>query len=89
MEPNPEPVHPYVHPLTGEGIDVDISGRRPIAIMFNNLKQALPQIGISKADVLYEVVAEGGITRIMGVYQDLEGAGDLGSIRSEIGRAHV
>ncbi len=82
VEPNPEPVHPYVHPLTGEGIDVDISGRRPIAIMFNNLKQALPQIGISKADVLYEVVAEGGITRIMGVYQDLEGAGDLGSIRS-------
>ena len=81
-EPPPEPVYPYVNPLTGEGLYQDISGKRPIAVMFNNLKQALPQIGISKADVLYEVVAEGGITRIMGVYQDLEGAGDLGSIRS-------
>lgn len=80
VEPEPAPL--YVNPLTGEGLDVDISGKRPVAVMFNNLKKALPQIGISRADVLYEIVAEGGITRIMGVYQDLEGVGDLGSIRS-------
>lgn len=82
VEPEPEPAHPYANPLTGEGMDVDISGKRPVAVMFNNLKKALPQIGIAQADVLYEIVAEGGITRIMGVYQDLEGVGDLGSIRS-------
>lgn len=82
VEPDPEPVYPYANPLTGEGLDEDISGRRPVAVMFNNLKKALPQIGVSQADVLYEVVAEGGITRIMGVYQDLDGVGDLGSIRS-------
>ena len=81
-EPDPEPVHPYANPLTGEGLEVEVSGKRPIAVMFNNLKKALPQIGVSRADVLYEVVAEGGITRIMGVFQDLEGVGDLGSIRS-------
>jgi len=81
-EPEPEPVYPYANPLTGEGLDEDISGRRPIAVMFNNLKKALPQIGVSQADVLYEIVAEGGITRIMGVFQNLEGVGDLGSIRS-------
>lgn len=81
-EPEPGPVYPYVNPLTGEGIFEDISGKRPIAIMFNNLKKALPQIGISQADVIYEIVAEGGITRMMGVFQDLEGVGDLGSIRS-------
>jgi len=81
-EPEPEPVYPYANPLTGEGLNEDISGRRPVAVMFNNLKKALPQIGVSQADVLYEIVAEGGITRIMGVYQDLEGVGDLGSIRS-------
>ena len=81
-EPEPEPVYPYANPLTGEGLDVDISGRRPVAVMFNNLKKALPQVGVSQADVLYEIVAEGGITRIMGVFQDLEGVGDLGSIRS-------
>lgn len=80
VEPDPE--YPYANPLTGEGLEEDISGRRPVAVMFNNLKKALPQIGVSQADVLYEIVAEGGITRIMGVYQDLEGVGDLGSIRS-------
>ena len=41
-EPPPEPVYPYVNPLTGEGLYQDISGKRPIAVMFNNLKQALP-----------------------------------------------
>lgn len=81
-EPDPEPVYPYVNPLTGEGLYEDISGKRPIAVMFNNLKKALPQIGISRADVIYEIIAEGGITRMMGVFQDLEGVGDLGSIRS-------
>ncbi len=81
-EPAPEPVYPYANPLTGEGLNEDISGKRPAAVMFNNLKKALPQIGVSRADVLYEIVAEGGITRIMGVFQDLEGVGDLGSVRS-------
>ena len=78
----PEPVYPYANPLTGEGLEEDISGKRPVAVMFNNLKAALPQIGVSQADVIYEIVAEGGITRMMGVFQDLEGVGDLGSIRS-------
>ena len=50
--------------------------------MFNNLRKALPQIGVAQADVIYEIIAEGGITRMMGLYQDLEGVGDLGSIRS-------
>lgn len=82
VEPEPEPVYPYANPLTGEGLDVDVSGRRPVAVMFNNLKKALPQIGVSQADVIYEIVAEGGITRMMGVFQDLEGVGELGSVRS-------
>ena len=81
-EPQPEPKFPYTNPLTGEGLNEDISGKRPIAVMFNNLRKALPQIGIAQADVIYEIVAEGGITRMMGVFQNLEGVGDLGSIRS-------
>ena len=81
-DPEPEPVYPYANPLTGEGVETDISGKRPFAVMFNNLKAALPQTGVAQADVIYEIVAEGGITRLMGVFQDLEGVGDLGSIRS-------
>ena len=81
-EPEPEPVYPYANPLTGEGLDEDISGKRPVAVMFNNLRPALPQVGVSQADVIYEIVAEGGITRMMGLFQDLEGVGELGSVRS-------
>ena len=81
-EPEPEPVYPYSNPLTGEGLYTDISGKRPVAVMFNNLKKALPQVGVSRADVIYEIVAEGGITRMMGVFQDLEGTGDLACVRS-------
>lgn len=78
--PDPGPV--YTNPLTGEGTEVDLSANRPVAIMLNNLKKALPQCGVSQADMIYEVCAEGGITRMMAVFQSLDGVGDLGSVRS-------
>jgi len=76
----PDPL--YINPLTGEGTDVDLSAKRPVAIMLNNLKKALPQCGISQADIIYEAPAEGGITRMMAVFQSLDGVGTLGSVRS-------
>ena len=81
-EPESEPALPYVNPLTGEGCAQDIGQSRPIAIMLNNLKKALPQLGVSQADIIYEAVAEGGITRMLGVFQSVEGVGELGSVRS-------
>ena len=78
--PDPEPL--YTNPLTGEGTDTDLSARRPVAVMLNNLKKALPQCGISQADIIYEVPAEGGITRMMAVFQSLDGVDTLGSVRS-------
>ena len=81
-EPEPEPVLPYVNPLTGEGCAEDIGQNRPVAIMLNNLKKALPQLGVSQADIIYEAPAEGGITRMMGVFQSVEGVGEIGSVRS-------
>lgn len=84
-EPEPEP-EPYVpagtNPLTGEAMEPEYENNRPIAVMLNNLKAAQPQLGVSRADIIYEVPAEGGITRMLGVYQSLEGVGNLGSIRS-------
>lgn len=44
------------------------NGRRPLAIMIENHEEARPQSGLSKADIVYEAVAEGGITRFMGIY---------------------
>lgn len=83
-EPEPEP-GPYdgpVNPLTGLPIDGQWANARPMAVMINNLKKALPQQGNGGADIIYEVVAEGGITRMLGVYQTVEGVGVIGSVRS-------
>ncbi|WP_279067506.1 DUF3048 domain-containing protein [Intestinimonas butyriciproducens] len=81
-EPEPTPYNGPENPLTGEPISGELANRRPIAVMLNNLKEALPQLGQSQADIIYECLAEGGITRMMGVYQSVEGVGMIGSVRS-------
>lgn len=55
--------------------------KRPIAIMINNAIEARPQSGLPYADIIYEAVAEGGITRFLAVYQTQE-AKVLGPVRS-------
>lgn len=82
VEPAPEQEFPFTNPLTGEGCETDISKNRPIAIMLNNLKKALPQMGVSQADIIYEIPAEGGITRMLAVFQDIDGVGNIGTVRS-------
>lgn len=77
----PEPVV-FTNPLTGEETETDISGNRPLAVMLNTLKKSLPQSGPASADMLIEIPEEGGITRVMAVYQDFSGVGTLGTIRS-------
>ena len=80
--PTPTPAPAFYHPLTGLPCEEDLSGKRPVAVMLNNLKTALPQQGNSQADIIYEVLAEGGITRMLAVYQHPERVGLIGSVRS-------
>lgn len=42
--------------------------RRPLAVMIENSQDARPQSGLSNADIVFEAVAEGGITRFMGMF---------------------
>jgi len=42
--------------------------RRPLAVMIENHAESRPQSGLSRADVVYEAVAEGGITRFLGIF---------------------
>ncbi len=72
----------FINPLTGLEADVDLSNKRPVAIMINNLKKATPQHGITDADIIYEILAEGGITRLMLVITEYEELGIIGSVRS-------
>ena len=72
-EPSPEVYTGPVNVLTGLPIHEKWENARPIAIMLNNLVAAQPQLGQSKADIIYEVLAEGGITRMVGLFQTLDG----------------
>lgn len=62
--------------------------RRPLTVMIENHTDARPQSGLSKADVVYEVVAEGAITRFMAVFYcadalyALKDEYDIGPVRS-------
>ena len=58
-----------VNPLTGELVSAAAAQAwqnvRPLAVMVNNHVDARPQSGLIYADLVYEIVAEGGITRMM------------------------
>ena len=84
VPPTTEPTEPPVvdtNPLTGEALE-EITDNRPLAIMINNLNKAVPQCGISKADMLYEIIAEGSVTRFMAIFYDLSDVGVIGPVRS-------
>lgn len=57
-------------PLTGLQISPDLAKRPVTGIMIENSPDARPQSGIQDAGVIYEAIAEGGITRFMTLYQD-------------------
>jgi hypothetical protein len=44
------------------------AARRPLVLMVENSPDARPHSGINRADIVYEAVAEGGVTRFMPVY---------------------
>ncbi len=62
--------------------------RRPLTVVIENHLDSRPQSGLSKADVVYEAVAEGGITRFLAIFYcanaaySLEGEYDIGPVRS-------
>ncbi|MEN9327278.1 MAG: hypothetical protein RI947_86 [Candidatus Parcubacteria bacterium] len=72
-------------PLNGEMLTkahrTEWETRRPLGVMIENHKEARPQSGLSIADVVYEAVAEGGITRFMAVFY-CKDAPYVGPVRS-------
>jgi hypothetical protein len=54
---------------------------RPLGVMIENSTDARPQSGLSGADVIYEAVAEGGITRFLAMFY-CQDAGQVGPVRS-------
>jgi len=63
------------------------SQRRPLMVMIENHEDSRPQSGLQSADIVYEAMAEGGITRFMGVFYcgivaGAENKYDVGPVRS-------
>ena len=71
-----------INEFSGEWIDESLSNQRPLCIMINNIVDAMPQSGISQADITYEMLVEGGITRYMCVFKDYSNLEKLGPVRS-------
>ncbi|MEK4230847.1 DUF3048 domain-containing protein [Solibacillus sp. FSL H8-0538] len=71
---------PYVTPFTGERVAEEVT-TRPVLVTINNHPQARPQSGIADADVVYEMLAEGEVTRLLALFQS-EIPSSIGPIRS-------
>jgi len=82
-KPKPKPVVPTTAPskLTGLPVDPAANNRQVTAIMIENSPDARPQSGLVGAGVVYEAIAEGGITRFMALYQ-AEMPDYIGPVRS-------
>ncbi|MBQ9030897.1 MAG: DUF3048 domain-containing protein [Parasporobacterium sp.] len=77
----PEPAD--VNPLTGEpGMSEEGIGKRPVAVMINNHPKSYPQLNLSQADVLFEVVVEHTLTRMLALFADYTQVPNLCSVRS-------
>jgi hypothetical protein len=71
-----------VNPLTGEIVaDSTVLRRLPLAIKVSNSARVRPQTGLSRADLVFEHLSEGGITRFTAVFYSRD-ANLVGSIRS-------
>lgn len=67
--------------INGTMVPANIAKSRPIAIVVENHTDARPQSGLTSADIVYETLAEGGITRFLAVFQT-QNPKEIGPIRS-------
>ncbi len=67
--------------LSGLQVQPELNQRPVLGIMIENSKEARPQSGLGQAGVVFEAIAEGGITRLLALYQDQQPT-NIGPIRS-------
>jgi hypothetical protein len=68
--PKPKPAPVFYSPLTGEKVADEAATKQAVtAIMIENSPDARPQSGVKQSGVVYEAIAEGGITRFLTLHQ--------------------
>lgn len=81
-KPKPKPAPVYYSVLTGEKVADEAASKMPVtAIMIENSPDARPQSGIQEAGVVFEAIAEGGITRFLTLHQQ-DKPSIIGPVRS-------
>ena len=80
--PTPTPTPLTASKLNGAEVPVGTEALHPLAVMIENHPDARPQSGLASADLVYEAIAEGGITRFMAVFGNPQNAVRVGPIRS-------
>ena len=69
--------------LTGlDTLSEEAVGKRPVAVMVNNIEPSFPQYGIAQADIIFEILVEGNQTRFMALYGDYTQVPQICSVRS-------
>ncbi|MCL4378613.1 MAG: DUF3048 domain-containing protein [Actinobacteria bacterium] len=76
-----QPITGNINKFSGLEISDKVLNSRPIAIMIENSPDARPQSGLINADVVFEVVDEGGVTRFVSVFSSYDAA-VVGPVRS-------
>lgn len=81
--PSPSPT-PVLKPRLLDGVPVapELANRRPLGVIIENHPEARPQRGLARANVVYEAIAEGGITRFLALYGNPQDAVEVGPVRS-------
>jgi hypothetical protein len=80
-DPDAPPPAP-TSPLTGRVVESAAIAARPVTgIMIENSPESRPQSGLYQADMVYEAIAEGGVTRFLSVYQESQ-PDRVGPVRS-------
>ncbi len=82
-EPAPAPTEPVTWPLTGLKAKKpgDVTKNRILVVKVDNVAAAMPQAGLSGADLIVEELVEGGVTRLAAFYNS-ELPTEVGPIRS-------
>lgn len=79
---SPAAPQPAVYPLTGLPVTNAQHARRPaLSVKIDNVTGAFPQAGLNQADIVADILVEGGLTRLMATFQSQDAA-LIGPIRS-------
>ncbi len=68
--------------IDGVYVPADQANNYPVAVMIENLVSSRPPSGLAKANLVYEALVEGGITRFMAVYAGNVNVKEIGPVRS-------